>query len=49
MKTQNNKLRFNKNTMIELNNKELLNIEGGTQGITIVASMDVGAILNYYL
>jgi len=34
MKTQNNKLSFNTNTMVELNNEVLLDINGGSTPTT---------------
>lgn len=47
MKTQNNKLDFNKNTMIELNTKELANVKGGSfaMGIGIALAAFVIVLL----
>ena len=47
MKTQNNKLRFNKNTMVELNNNELLDVNGGTS--TFCLGIIVGMAITFKL
>jgi len=41
MKTQNNKLSFNKNTMVELNERELSAVKGGSAASVIFAAIVV--------
>ena len=40
MKTQNNKLGFTKNSLVELNDKDMLNIDGGAGSISIYVGRD---------
>jgi len=54
MKTQNNTLKFNKNTMVELNNDDLLDVNGGSTPAVAAASsggclMAAGAALAWVL
>jgi len=40
MKTQNNKLDFSKNSLVELNDKDMLSVDSGGVSITIYVGRD---------
>ncbi|WP_417291543.1 class I lanthipeptide [Corallibacter sp.] len=47
MKTQNNKLAFNKSSIVELNDQKLLEVNGGTSPLSIAVSVAV-SVYTYY-